>query len=135
MTDTSKCLRAYAVGDEDVINGSVENYDFDWGEPVTTPDCRCTECSGCGSRCSCNCGNSCGCQNRCGCQGSCGCGACGCQNRCGNCCGCRNCCSCGDACVCTPEPEPEPDPDPVECTGSRCGCTASDEGAYPIIDL
>ena len=23
MTDTSKCLRAYAVGDEDVINGSV----------------------------------------------------------------------------------------------------------------
>lgn len=128
MTDTSKCLRAYAVGDEDVINGSVENYDFDWGEPVTTPD----ECSGCGSRCSCNCGNSCGCQNRCGCQGSCGCG---CQNRCGNCCGCRNCCSCGDACVCTPEPEPEPDPDPVECTGSRCGCTASDEGTYPIIDL
>lgn len=94
MTDTSKCLRAYAVGDEDVINGSVENYDFDWGEPVTTPDCRCTECSGC-----------------------------------------RNCCSCGDACVCTPEPEPEPDPDPVECTGSRCGCTASDEGTYPIIDL
>ena len=54
MTDTSKCLRAYAVGDEDVINGSVENYDFDWGEPVTTPDCRCTECSGCGNRCSCN---------------------------------------------------------------------------------
>ena len=49
MTDTSKCLRAYAVGDEDVINGSVENYDFDWGEPVTTPDCRCTECSGSGS--------------------------------------------------------------------------------------
>ena len=34
-----------------------------------------------------------------------------------------------------PEPEPEPDPDPVECTGSRCSCTASDEGAYPIIDL
>lgn len=118
MTDTSKCLRAYAVGDEDVTNGSVENYDFDWGEPVTTPDCRCTECSGCGSRCSCNCGNSCGC-----------------QNRCGNCCGCRNCCSCGNTCVCTPEPEPEPDPDPVECTGSRCGCTASDEGTYPIIDL
>lgn len=112
MTDTSKCLRAYAVGDEDVINGSVENYDFDWGEPVTTPDCRCTECSSCGSRCSCNCGNSCGCQNRCG-----------------------NCCSCGNTCVCTPEPEPEPDPDPVEYTGSRCGCTASDEGAYPIIDL
>lgn len=125
MTDTSKCLRAYAVGDEDVINGSVENYDFDWGEPVTTPDCRCTECSGCGNRCSCNCGNSCGCQNRCGCQGSCGCGACGCQNRCG----------CEDSCTCTPEPEPEPDPDPVECTGGRCGCTASDEGAYPIIDL
>lgn len=124
MTDTSKCLRAYAVGDEDVINGSVENYDFDWGEPVTTPDCRCTECSGCGSRCSCNCGNSCGCQNRWGCQGSCG-----------NCCGCQICCNCGDACVCTPEPEPEPDPDPVECTGSRCGCTASDEGAYPIINL
>lgn len=135
MTDTSKCLRAYAVGDEDVTNGSVENYDFDWGEPVTTPDCRCTECSGCGNRCSCNCGNSCGCQNRWGCQGSCGCGTRDCQNRCGNCCGCRNCCSCGDACVCTPEPEPEPDPDPVECTGSRCGCTASDEGAYPIIDL
>ncbi len=135
MTDTSKCLRAYAVGDEDVTNGSVENYDFDWGEPVTTSDCRCTECSGCGNRCSCNCGNSCGCQNRCGCQGSCGCSACGCQNRCGNCCGCQNCCNCGDACVCTPEPEPEPDPDPVECTGSRCGCTASDEGAYPIIDL
>ena len=125
MTDTSKCLRAYAVGDEDVTNGSVENYDFDWGEPVTTPDCRCTECSGCGNRCSCNCGNSSGGQHRWGCQGSCERGACGC----------RNCCSCGNTCVCTPEPEPEPDPDPVECTGSRCGCTASDEGAYPISDL
>lgn len=104
MTDTSKCLRAYAVGDEDVTDGSVENYDFDWGEPVATPDCRRGECCGCGSRCSCNCRNSCGCQN---------------------------CCSCEDGCTCTPEPEP----DPVECTGSRCGCTASDEGTYSIIDL
>ena len=112
MTDTSKCLRAYAVGDEDVTNGSVENYDFDWGDPVAPPDDRCGECPD-------NC-------NRC---------SCGCQNRCGNCCGCRNCCSCGNTCVCTPEPEPEPDPDPVECTGSRCSCTASDEGTYPIIDL
>ena len=104
MTDTSKCLRAYAVGDEDVTDGSVENYDFDWGEPVATPDCRRGECCGCGSRCSCNCRNSCGCQN---------------------------CCSCEDGCTCTPEPEP----DPVECTSSRCSCTASDEGTYPIIDL
>ena len=68
MTDTSKCLRAYAVGDEDVINGSVENYDFDWGDPVTTPDCRCRQGCGCGG-CSCRCRNSCGC----GCQNNCGC--------------------------------------------------------------
>ncbi|WP_394963814.1 hypothetical protein [Candidatus Allofournierella excrementigallinarum] len=106
MTDLCQCLRAYAPGDEDVTNGSVENYDLNWGEPVATPDCRCGECCGCGSRCSCNCRNSCGCQN---------------------------CCSCEDSCTCTPEPEP--DPDPVECTGGRCGCTASEEGAYPIIDL
>lgn len=65
MTDTSKCLRAYAVGDEDVTNGSVENYDLDWGEPVTPPDCGCSE--GCESRCGCNC------QTRCGCAGTCGC--------------------------------------------------------------
>ncbi|HJB67652.1 MAG TPA: hypothetical protein H9770_02285 [Candidatus Fournierella excrementigallinarum] len=92
MTDLCQCLRAYAPGDEDVTNGSVENYDLNWGEPVATPDCRCGEC-----------------------------------------CGCQNCCSCEDSCTCTPEPEP--DPDPVECTGGRCGCTASEEGAYPIIDL
>lgn len=106
MTDTSKCLRAYAVGDEDVINGSVENYDFDWGDPVTTPDCRCRQGCGCGG-CSCRCRNSCGC---------------GCQNNCG----CEEIGSC----------EPEPDPDPVECPSHcGCGNTASEDTNYPIIDL
>ena len=32
MTDTM----FYSVGDEDVTDGSVENYDLDWGEPVQT---------------------------------------------------------------------------------------------------
>lgn len=126
MTDTSKCLRAYAVGDEDVINGSVENYDFDWGDPVTTPDCRCRQgcgCGGCSYRCRNSCG--CGCQNNCGCQNRCGCG---------NCCRCENNCGCEEIGSC--EPEPEPEPDPVECP-SHCGCgnTASEDTIYPIIDL
>ena len=64
MTDTRKCLRAYAVGDEDVTDGSVENYDFDWGDPVVTPNCRCDNCTGCQNRCGC----------RCGCGETCGCG-------------------------------------------------------------
>lgn len=129
MTDTSKCLRAYAVGDEDVINGSVENYDFDWGEPVTSPDCRCRQRCSWGSRCSCNCGNSCRCQDRC-CENSCSC-----QNRCR--CGCQNCCNCENTCGCVPEPGPEPEPDPVECTDIRCDCasTTTDKEIYPIIDL
>lgn len=122
MTDTSKCLRAYAVGDEDVIDGSVENYDFDWGDPVTTPDCRCRNSCGCVDRCSCNCGDSCSCQNRCGCNSSCRC---------------QNCCNCEDTCSCLPEPGPEPEPDPDICSTGSCGCvnTASKEGTYPIIDL
>lgn len=122
MTDTSKCLRAYAVGDEDVTNGSVENYDFDWGDPVAPPDDRCGECPDNCNRCSC------GCQNRCGC-----CNSCGCQNRC-------NCCNpCGCETVPEPGPEPEPDPDPVEtppiCPCDRCRKTAEGYGAYPIVDL
>ncbi len=32
MTDTM----FYSVGDEDVTDGTVENYDLDWGEPVQT---------------------------------------------------------------------------------------------------
>lgn len=55
MNEQNRCLRAYAVGDENVIDGSVENYDFDWGEPVSTPCARnCVRCRlvcGCSSWC------------------------------------------------------------------------------------
>ena len=32
-------IDAWNTGDEDVINGSVDNYDFDWGG--STPPCGC----------------------------------------------------------------------------------------------
>lgn len=60
MMNLSQCLRAYAVGDEDVTDGSVENYDFDWGEPVESAQSR-TPCGGSGTgRCTRQCQPSCG---------------------------------------------------------------------------
>ena len=30
--------QADTIGDEDVTDGSVENFDFEWGDPVETPE-------------------------------------------------------------------------------------------------
>lgn len=110
MTDLSQCLRAYAVGDEDVTDGSVENYDFDWGEPVAS-DAALTSY---------------------GCQGGSRLCPWGCQTSCGG-------CDTEPEPEPDPEPEPAPEPTencPTWPCG-RCGCknTAADGSAYPIVDL
>ena len=48
--DKAECARGYAAGDEDVTDGSVENYGCDWGEPVEQP-ASCGRCAA--RRCGC----------------------------------------------------------------------------------
>lgn len=37
-------IDAWNTGDEDVTDGSVDNYDFDWGTPRAKMPCGCRRC-------------------------------------------------------------------------------------------